>query len=109
MAMPTPTIVSVLRNLLRATLRSPIEESRMVGASAVRSDPVGLEQTSLVEVVHLLRALCRRGVVRDHQDALVELLVQLLQQRENFVGAVPIEVAGGLVGDDQLGISHDGT
>src|SRR5207247_1864197 len=51
--------------------------------------------------------LGRRRVVGDHEDRLVELLVEPLHERQHVVGALAIEVAGGLVGDDDLRIVDD--
>jgi hypothetical protein len=43
------------------------------------------------------------GIVRDHHDGLLEFLVELLEQAQYLVGVLAIEVAGGLVGDDDGG------
>ena len=48
------------------------------------------------------------GVIRDHDDGLVQLFLQNTQQIQDFFGRFRIEVAGGFVGDDQRGIGGDG-
>ena len=47
-------------------------------------------------------------VVRDHDDRLAELVLELAQQAEDVLGVARVEVAGGLVGDDEIGIGDDG-
>ena len=39
----------------------------------------------------------------DHDDSLAEFGVEALQEFEDVVGGFPVEVAGGFVGDDQVG------
>ena len=46
--------------------------------------------------------------MRDHDDRLAERLVQRREQAEHVFGALAIEVAGRLVGDDDLRIGDDG-
>src|SRR5688500_415233 len=63
---------------------------------------------ALVEVERGVRALRRLGVVGDHEDGLAQVAGQLLQQVEDLVRAVAVEVAGGLVAEQERGIGHDG-
>ena len=59
-------------------------------------------------------AACARGalggvrVVRHHDDRLLELLVQPLQQRQHLARRLRVEVAGRLVGEQQRRIGDDG-
>ena len=47
-------------------------------------------------------ARCRRvRIVRDHDDGLAVLLVERLQQVEHFVARLAVEVARGLVAQQQ--------
>ncbi len=46
-------------------------------------------------------------VVGDHDDRLLELAVEDAELAEDLVGALAVEVAGRLVGDDQVGVGHD--
>jgi hypothetical protein len=48
------------------------------------------------------------GVVRDHHDGRAAALHQQAQQREHLFAAAPIEVAGGLVAQQQAGARDDG-
>ena len=66
-----------------------------------------VHQLALVEVQDPAGALGGQGVVGDHDDRLVELAVELLEQLEDLAGAGAVEVAGGLVGDEQVGVGHD--
>ena len=61
----------------------------------------------LVETALHTSALCGGGIVRDHEDGLAELLVELLHQREHVIGALAIEIARRLVGDDDLRVVDD--
>src|SRR5438874_4225471 len=45
-------------------------------------------------------------IVGHHDNGLAELMVESLHQVEDFLGALGIEVAGGLVGDSNLGMGH---
>ena len=47
-------------------------------------------------------------VVRHHDDRLAEVVLELAQQREDRLGVARVEIAGRLVGDDQIGIGDDG-
>jgi hypothetical protein len=46
--------------------------------------------------------------VRDHHDGLAQLAVQLVQQVQHLFAGGAVEVAGGLVGDDQRRVGHQG-
>ena len=48
------------------------------------------------------------GVVGDHQDGLVELAAGLAEHLEDSVGVLGVEVAGGLVGEDDGGAVDEG-
>ena len=43
----------------------------------------------------------------DHDDRLAELAVEQAEQPQDLVGALAVEVAGRLVGDDQVGVGDD--
>jgi len=45
--------------------------------------------------------------VRHQDDGLLELTVERVDERENLLGALVIEIAGGLVGDDDLRVCHN--
>ena len=45
--------------------------------------------------------------MRDHDDRLLELAVELLEQVEDLAGGGAVEVAGRLVGDEQVGVGDD--
>ena len=53
-------------------------------------------------MMHFFRGRGGVGVVRDHDDRLVELFVQAIQQFQNFMGTGGIEIAGGFVSQDQV-------
>ncbi len=46
-------------------------------------------------------------VVRDHDDRLLELAVEQLEQVEDLAGRGAVEVAGRLVGDEEIGVGDD--
>ena len=48
------------------------------------------------------------GIVGDHDDGLAVLLVERLEQREDFVAGLAVEVAGGFVAEQDVGIGDDG-
>ena len=47
-------------------------------------------------------------IVSDHDDGLAVVLVEGLEQRENFVARLAVEVAGGFVAEQDRGIGDDG-
>jgi hypothetical protein len=47
-------------------------------------------------------------VVRDHDDSLAEFFIQAREQGEDILGGCGVQVAGGFVGEDQVGIGYDG-
>ena len=54
-----------------------------------------------------MRALGGVRVVRHHDDGLLELPVEPLEQVEDLVGRLAVEVAGGLVGEQQRRVGDD--
>src|ERR1700722_16176335 len=55
--------------------------------------------------------MCATGSARimgDHDNRLAELMVEGLHQIEDFVGAFGVEIARGLIGTEDLRVSHDG-
>ena len=48
------------------------------------------------------------GIVRDHHDGLAEVFVKQAEKIENGLGAFGIEIAGGFIGEDDLGFADDG-
>ena len=67
-----------------------------------------LHQDTFLKMEHHVRAGCNQGVVRDHQDGLAVLAHQFLDERHDFIGALAVEVAGGLVAEEKSGIGDDG-
>jgi len=67
-----------------------------------------LEQHSLVEVKHLVGESQCASVVGHHDDRLSELRAQLVQQGQHALGVAGIEVAGGFIRHDQVGIAYQG-
>ena len=65
------------------------------------------DELPLVEVEESARRAGGQRVVGDHHDRLLELAVELLEQVEDLLGAVAVEVAGRLVGDEQVRVGHD--
>src|SRR5258708_4763913 len=65
-------------------------------------------QHALLEMQQGLRPLGRPRVVGHHQDGGPPLRHQQGQQIEDLVGALPVEVAGGLVAEQERGVAHDG-
>ena len=55
-----------------------------------------------------MRALGRMRVVRDHDDGLAVFVVERLEQRQDLVAGLAVQVTGGLVAQQQRGISDDG-
>ena len=52
-----------------------------------------------------MRLLGRLRIVRHHDDRLADFAVETLEQLQDLLGRRAIEVAGGLVGDDQRRIA----
>ena len=48
------------------------------------------------------------GIVGDHHDGLAEVFVERGKQIENRLGALGIEVSGGLIGEDDFGFADNG-
>jgi hypothetical protein len=51
----------------------------------------------------------RLGRVRDHHDRLAAVAVNLFEKRQQFPGISAVEVAGGLIGQEQIGTMGQGT
>src|SRR5690606_13059129 len=74
-----------------------------------RSGGVGglFDQRALVEVQGVGGVLGGLRVVGDHHDGLAVLAVERLQQPQDLFGRLAVEVAGGLVADQQGRVGHD--
>src|SRR6185436_1559506 len=68
--------------------------------SSVRED-------AFVQVQRGVGALGRARVVRHHQDGLAQLADQTLEQVQDLVRAAPVQVARGLVAEEEGGVGHD--
>src|SRR5262245_10766271 len=91
-ATTTLMVVRNVRILLRPRLTST-SERRFMRASRL------LRQLALFEVNEPLGALGGMRIVRHHDDRLLELGVETLQQREDFLGRLAVEITGRLVGE----------
>src|SRR6266566_4951620 len=81
-AVAIPSIVRTVRSRCRNRFLRTILTS-FTGAPSL--------QLALVEVADDVRALDRVGIVRHHDDGLLEFLVEPLQQRQHFFGGLAIE------------------
>src|SRR5262245_1632947 len=88
-AITTLSMVRMVRRLLRNRLTRTREKRFM--ASPRRS--VG--QHALVEMQHPVGALGGVRIVGDHDDRLLELLVEPLQQLQDLLARLAVEVPGG--------------
>jgi hypothetical protein len=68
--------------------------------------PAVLEH-ALVQADDVVDVALGARVVGHHDDGLLEDAVQLAEQRQDLDGALRVEVAGRLVGDDEIGIGDD--
>src|SRR5690606_38019113 len=59
------------------------------------------DQRALVEVQGVAGVLGGLGVMGDHHDGLAMLAVERLQQAQDLLGRLPVQVARGLVADQQ--------
>ena len=66
-----------------------------------------VEQHALLEMQRALGALGGARVVRDHDDRLAVLLVERGEQVEDLVAGLAIEIAGGLVAEQQRRVGDD--
>ena len=77
-------------------------------AAAFWRDFRRLHQDAFLQMQHHVRAGGNQRVVRDHQDGLVVFAHQFLNERHDFIGALAVKVAGGLVAEEKGGIGDDG-
>src|SRR5689334_3392964 len=82
-AIAAPRIVMLVRKRLRR---------RFFTAKRMRRNIGGLLELSLVQAPRDRRALGRGRVVRHHQDRLVEVDVELREEVEDVVSALPVEI-----------------
>ena len=83
-----------------------LRRSRFAKGGAGTSPLVG--QHALVEVQRGVRALRRAGSWVTIRTVLPRSLDELLEQSQDLVGALAVEVAGGLVAQQERGVGHDG-
>src|SRR5690606_16340262 len=85
---------------VRVRLRNSADHTRCRYFMSASSGRVGLlDQRALVQVQGVAGVLGGLRVVRDHHDGLAVLAVEHLQQREDLLGRLAVQVAGGLVAD----------
>src|SRR5512134_2659658 len=114
-ATTSPSTVSPVRSLcrsafLRMSLRNCITRRERLAARVAHRSLVhvaGGRELALVEVHDRMRALGGAAVVGDHQDRLAELDVQAVHEPEHVLGRLAVQVAGRLVGHDQLRVGDD--
>src|SRR4051812_24435501 len=66
------------------------------------------KQHTLVEVTDGGRVASGTRVVRNHDDGLFEVLIELFQDSEYFIGRMSIKISGRFIRQDQFGICNDG-
>ena len=93
--------VSKVRIFLRPRLAS--EQGQELHCDASPSD-----EGALLEVQGDLRALGRARVVGHHQDRLLVLAHEHVEELQDLAGALAVEVAGRLVAEQEGGVGHDG-
>src|SRR5690606_12940675 len=102
-------IEASVRNV-RALRRNSAAQMRcMYFMAALCSCRVGglLDQHALVPVQRVRRVFGGPGIVGDHHDGLAVLAVELLQQAQDLLGGLAVQVAGGLVADQQGRVGDD--
>jgi hypothetical protein len=65
-------------------------------------------EDAFVEVKSGLSAGGDQGVVGDHHDGFVVLANEFFEEGHDFIGAFAVEVAGGLVAEEEGGVGDDG-
>jgi len=48
------------------------------------------------------------GIMRDHDDGLAEILIELTEKAEDGFGAFSVEIAGGFIGQDNFWFADNG-
>ena len=79
------------------------EESEFHVCKAISS----IDKLSFIQSQHAVGPRGGTRVVRDQNDRFVQTAPQLFQQVQNLLGAFGVEIAGRLIGHDQLRIGHD--
>src|SRR6266566_2945439 len=97
-AVAIPSTVSAARSRCRTTFLRTILRS---------FTPAPSLQLALVEVPHQVRPLRGVRVVRHHQDRLLELPIQTLEQRQDLLRRLAVQVARRLVGHEDGGVGRD--
>src|SRR6267378_4397318 len=69
----------------------------------------GLDEHALLQMEDDARALRGERVVGDHQRGLAVISHEAVEEIKDLVGALPVEVAGGLVAEQKRRIGHDRT
>src|SRR5258708_16703120 len=103
-AIATLITVSSVRRLLRFAL---LRTRPMNFIDALLPDLLRLDEGAFFEVQDARGALRRVRVVRDHHDRLLVFPVEPLQQCEHFARGLRVEVAGGLIGEQQGRVRDD--
>src|ERR1044071_3880553 len=97
-AVAIPSTVSAVRSRCRTTFLSTILRSFTPTASL---------QLALVEVPYQVRPLGSVRVVRHHQDRLLVLPIQTLEQRQDLLRRLAVQIARRLVGHEDGRVGRD--
>src|SRR5579863_2356615 len=75
-------------------------------AISVRRDAI--DDDTIPHVDDAIEIDDRFGIVRDHDDGLTQILVELTKHLKNDFGILGVEIAGRLVGEENFGFVDDG-
>ena len=74
----------------------------------MRATVAAFDQLALVHLQLAAGMVGGLGIMGHHNDGLVVLAIQLLQQAENFIGRGAVQITGGLIAQQDRGIGDDG-
>src|SRR6185436_6059829 len=83
--------------------------NRFTNTSLNMCASASVRQDTLVEVVLARGPLRGVRVVGHHDDGLLELSVGPVEEVEHFLGGLAVEITGGLVGEQHLGVGDECT
>jgi hypothetical protein len=105
---PDPAAARPAQQPIRFEIEPPDEPERKKSVATDRATRAASDQvtsTPFFELDDAMRLLRGLRVVRHHHDRLAHFLVETREQMQDLLGRGAIEVAGGLVGDDQRRIA----
>src|SRR5205814_7816558 len=100
--------VAMAKSAQKPATKKPALAHKAIRYFVVPSCELAGQQHSLLQMTGQVRVRRGVGIVRDHDDGFVKILIEAFEDFEHLGGRVAVEIAGRLVGEQQGRVADDG-